>query len=779
MASRYIGPNWNRLAQISALVSAVMAAFVLHPMATCLTVEWDEVQLTQVDGSGANDGRHSLNNEMLYEVREGFLGDVWAGTKYCSHAYPLGTRPLWAQLTALFACVGYFVFKVIGRIEYKRQVRRTSSQQRTARHNVVKQRTSQTTGGSPVATVRERPGGHTGQPRRATSSAIGLERATSGPWDPLSNGGEDVLDRLDRAIVDRNDTGTSPNAPQTVDADFGNALPSLDEWDDEVTDTVNTSERVVSAGTALAQSLDEASISGIRTGTFHVGAPLSFLLEGVTRQNVPKDLRVTAHVLREDGSRECCFVDRMLFDVSTVEEHRGGALVRVAWRHVAIAVLDHTRDSDGSLVGVRVEVNQQSKRFTSEAPLVDVLRLSVRDQFGGAATDKRLIAIAADGRVHSLIADGDNHLIVPSLPPGRVRVSAADRGLMQLPSGETVSTLDLTTTGVTFATPTATLDPDHAHQLTIWRYNRWWVAPGAEAGDGTERRPFGSVEQALQRIAERRHAGDDAKAYDEVRIAGASSIPSGRLGVTSEVWRDWWNGKPASTSELWTQPVEAAEIVAQFANDHSALREDIDIVGLERIRLISLHYAEFFDRLNESEEPLRASIAEQLGTLPLAAVCRPPAPMVAPFRLAVRNCKQVTLFGLHLVGGRGQSGLHIQDSHHIYAVRLWIEGFQSGLTNQESSVAVGRGLQVDRSGRGPDDARVRIERCDIGTNRAHRRSMPIRGGGIAVYESIVEMDGCYVHHNLASQDPAAITADKASGLSGANNHREENAVVSV
>ncbi|MFT4704475.1 MAG: hypothetical protein ACI81R_002180, partial [Bradymonadia bacterium] len=38
MASRYIGPNWNRLAQISALVSAVMAAFVLHPMATCLTV---------------------------------------------------------------------------------------------------------------------------------------------------------------------------------------------------------------------------------------------------------------------------------------------------------------------------------------------------------------------------------------------------------------------------------------------------------------------------------------------------------------------------------------------------------------------------------------------------------------------------------------------------------------------------------------------------------------------------------------------------------------------
>jgi hypothetical protein len=55
--------------------------------------------------------------------------------------------------------------------------------------------------------------------------------------------------------------------------------------------------------------------------------------------------------------------------------------------------------------------------------------------------------------------------------------------------------------------------------------------------------------------------------------------------------------------------------------------------------------------------------------------------------------------------------------------------------------------------------------------------MPIRGAGVAIYASRIELAHCIIHNNQSTQDPAGLYGDRKSTVRGAGNHREANDAV--
>ncbi len=45
---------------------------------------------------------------------------------------------------------------------------------------------------------------------------------------------------------------------------------------------------------------------------------------------------------------------------------------------------------------------------------------------------------------------------------------------------------------------------------------------------------------------------------------------------------------------------------------------------------------------------------------------------------------------------------------------------------------------------------------------------------MAIYNSVVQLTACVLHNNTSTQDPAGLSADGASTVSGTGNHREAN-----
>jgi hypothetical protein len=92
---------------------------------------------------------------------------------------------------------------------------------------------------------------------------------------------------------------------------------------------------------------------------------------------------------------------------------------------------------------------------------------------------------------------------------------------------------------------------------------------------------------------------------------------------------------------------------------------------------------------------------------------------------------------------------------------------------------VGRGIQIDYSGGASEHEAIRVEHCDIGWNHAARRAVPIRGAGVALYNSNAELIRCYVHHNRATQEPADLVAQGESSVRGEACIRDDNRVVAA
>lgn len=520
------------------------------------------------------------------------------------------------------------------------------------------------------------------------------------------------------------------------------------------------------------------------TGALDVGGETEIVLRADGLDDVATcSVRVAAAIVSPSGELLPAFEERALGAFRTVSETTNGAVFTLRWADVALAALETARGLATAAPLARVYVRDGLSEQICDVPLTDTFRARITDQYGGGFEDVLLVVRDATGMERAARPDAEGAVTLGGLVPGVVAVLRADRGLLQPPGGALRVSTELATTGVAFALPSGAVDEARTHELVAWRANRIWVDPQADAGDGSSERPFGSIDEALVAIRARRHAATHALDYDEVRLRGAKSHPGQRVGALRAAngdgpWWPWWGGGVADRTRTWFQKFDAKECQRRVAAHlEGALREDVSLHGLDRIRLIGGPYAETFDRWNEGRETPTLPIEQALAAIPLAVLGRPADELTQPFRLVLRESRHASVVGIHLAGGRGQSGIDMREVYAAYVYRCWIDGFESGSTSVPGVVAVGRGIQIEDSGGEGGHDRVFIERCDIGFNRAQRRSMPIRGAGVAVYDSRIELAHCILHNNQSTQDPAGLYGDRKSLVRGAGNHREANEAI--
>jgi hypothetical protein len=84
-------------------------------------------------------------------------------------------------------------------------------------------------------------------------------------------------------------------------------------------------------------------------------------------------------------------------------------------------------------------------------------------------------------------------------------------------------------------------------------------------------------------------------------------------------------------------------------------------------------------------------------------------------------------------------------------------------------------VHVDASG--TPESPIEFSDCDIGWNSVVRRSVPVRGAAMAAYNSHVVMARCYLHDNVATQEPPDVFASGNGSLRGEGaSHRAGNRV---
>lgn len=215
---------------------------------------------------------------------------------------------------------------------------------------------------------------------------------------------------------------------------------------------------------------------------------------------------------------------------------------------------------------------------------------------------------------------------------------------------------------------------------------------------------------------------------------------------------------------------------AELADTAGAFAEDLRIDALSDVRIVNSAYAGLRDRVALSPG-FEVNLENELGAIPLAMLRAPGSGPTAGFRLEITSAQRIHIEGVHFVGCEGQSGIAIRHSETITLRRCWIDLFASGSTRRSGVFGVGRGVQIDESGGSGNDRSVLLDTCDIGWNRAARRAVPIRGAGVAIVASNVEVRRCHVHDNIATQDPPDLAVQGESTIQGGDNHRAGNEVL--
>ena len=834
MAPSSTGPDWNRISNVCAAVFVAAVLVVMYPFATCVAGVANDTHLPS-GGVSASSASGGSAQQQAVRATQDMAASAGGRVAACYQGNPLPMQPLPVQFAGVLGLVGLVLFRVLGRIDHRRQVRRASRRQRTARQAIVKERSSRGESGGGHPTVGTPTGAavslSSGPPRVTTANkSLGLTDAHGTARGPVT-GATDVLAQLDAQIAESDALeenthlterlgglsasdelpdlgdmdwdkdsgawdGAAPASEGSADA-LADALglgdpadPPAGDWgrdDAAPTDDASaTAAGLFSASPAAApatpkdggprQDLSLERLAVPRAATVNGELVVQLLATGLDAFHDALDLAID--VIAADGSLTRAVPPAGLRDIGEYQAMPGGAEITIAWQRFSVAALEVARGATGTAAGLRVTLTGPASELTVDAPLHDVLHLRLRDQYDTPWEDLLIEVVDGLGTARFAKATSAGEFLVEGLAPGNVQVRRVDYGDLQLAGGAPVTRLSTETASVGFALPSGEMRDDAYLELIAWRANRVYVQPGPHDGDGSRERPFGSLQDAVTSIA--RQQGSDSLGLSEIRISSAATRPTKRVGLRHYAdgrceWLEWWRSERADTSRAWLREVDVAQVRRQ-ADEHGddALACDARFEGIQRVRIVGAAYAELFDALNTGRREPNDEIERAIADAPLSLLARPRAELAAAFRLAFHGLARVSLIGLHLLGGKGQSGIEIRDCAQVDLIRCWVEGFGSGMTNQSGVVAVGRGLQIDQSGSGAAENRVRIERCDLGFNEARRRSMPIRGAGAAIYNSNAVIASCYIHDNRSSQAPSCVVVDRQSSVRGSRNHRERN-----
>ncbi|MFT6400125.1 MAG: hypothetical protein ACJAYU_004895 [Bradymonadia bacterium] len=658
-----------------------------------------------------------------------------------------------------------------------------------------------------------------------------LRVRSSGYISILDEGEADPLAALDREIAMRSESGSTdvevlgppPPPVQGTAEPASDELPSiedlagvgLDGWEsfDNDPSTVRKLEQAQADSKAAepaqpspgAIGVDDTAPSIPRTfsphsadetpslnaGSFvapvYVGTDIALQIDGNNLRTVAAKLEIGLTLESSDGRRTPVWsLARTLATAGSFADTPTGVQLQIPWRSFGGVLLDQARDEGVSVSLLHVSLTLDSRTMRVTAPVRDSFVAEVTNGLGRPSEPRTVLITSASGRVVRgwIGATKAGRLEVLDVEPGSCTIEFDDGSMFALPGDAPSRSVQLSTAGAGFATPTEGPSASAAYSLTLIEPVILYVsARGTEGSDGTRSRPFKRLNEALNRIAARRALGEPAYAAAEVRVDPTASLPSSRPGIISpgpqSQWLRWWRGEPADQNADWARN-DKLDLLRTQAADTGGLgfQEELVLDGVTDLRIVNSAYADLRDRIARTPG-FEARLAAEYGDVPLVLLSVPEGGPILNTRIQITDCARVLFEGVHILGCAGQSGVVIRESKSITLRRCWVDLFSSGSTTSAGVFAVGRGIQIDHSGGGDTDTAIRIEHCDIGWNHAARRAVPIRGAGVALYDSNAELIRCYVHHNRATQAPADLVAQGETTVRGEACVRDDNRVLTA
>jgi hypothetical protein len=453
----------------------------------------------------------------------------------------------------------------------------------------------------------------------------------------------------------------------------------------------------------------------------------------------------------------------------------GKAILRISWRTLAAAL----RGSLDALVGpLRLELTAELDGEESYAgtELVDSLTLRFAAATGGDYPPGIVRLFGPDG--HSFRAPvghvGPGLMRVESILPGTWDIELEDELRVHVegfPPSRRARVMSDALDAVH-----EQLDPNTAgvRELVVADPVVIWVRAGA-SGDGSRERPVGSIEEAFVLGDQRRSAGTPEYTPVEIRVEPEGVVPAHRPGIIGGAdgpWMQWWCGRPADSRKAWT--VSLSQLPVLPPPNGNGFYTPLHFEAVDDLRIINAAYADLRSRAAFDPE-LSQNLDREYGALPMVSFHPAPPGHGEPSRLRFLRCRGLRLEGLHVAGRTAQTGLYLDTCEEVVVHRCWFERCVAGASG--SGVwAVGRGVHVSNSG--SDGNPIEFIDCDIGWNNVTRPSMPVRGAALAAYDSWVALTRCYLHDNVASQDPPDVLASGSGQVQGdSTNQRAGNLVV--
>lgn len=457
------------------------------------------------------------------------------------------------------------------------------------------------------------------------------------------------------------------------------------------------------------------------------------------------------------------------------------ATISIPWRDVANEVGRLVERQAAKGASLRVSVATGDEEVFAVAPILDALTLDlVADGEPIAPTIVRITS--PSGRVLRAVvgAEQPGRLAIRGIEPGPYELSFEQGNLFAHQNGATAPRLSARTDAIYGLTHARGDGQIMRRRILVVTPRIAYVMPGGTAtGDGSRDNPFDRVSTAIAALVSARTNPGPTRPV-EIRLSPGSRDLRERLDLArapdgTVPWEAWWAEKPVPTSNAWTVDVDETELRIDARRDApGSFHFDVSTENHEALRIVNAAYAEAREAAAREPERLFQLDAE-LARIPLVELGAPNDEIRNAFRMTITGCADVILEGIHFVGTTGQSGLSLVDCRAVRVHRCLFEHFESGSVARSGAWAVGRGVQIERCGE--PERPVEFVLCEFGWNRSTRKSMPIKGAGVAVYDANVRLTRCFIHHNVSSAQPPDIYASGQSRVSGdATNHRESNRV---
>ena len=480
-------------------------------------------------------------------------------------------------------------------------------------------------------------------------------------------------------------------------------------------------------------------------------------------------------VLHGMDRAQTTLLDESLATMDAAAELRrdGRAIVRVPFRMVERSLQNAFERITGHL---RIEFTLflNDEEHYAGTQLVDSLTLRLASATGGLWGPGIVRLRSPDGQLLrvGVGASNDGLVRLESIMPGSWQLELEDDLHLHAAQGSPTRKVTLRSDAVEGMTAGTSASNAEPRDLKVAAPVVVWVRAGA-TGDGSIERPGGSIEDAFVIADKLRARLGIPYTPVEIRIFPNGQLPSerpGLVGGSQGQWLRWWSGQPADRRAPWTVATSELPPLQKPAGDSFA--RPLHFESVDDLRLVNAEYA----LLREKAALLPAlceNLDEAYAQVPMVTFHAPETGGEGN-RVRFDHCHGVRLEGLQVMGMRGINALSLTQCEDVVVSRCWFERAAAGPTGQ-GGWAPGRGVHVDASG--TPESPIEFSDCDIGWNSVVRRSVPVRGAAMAAYNSHVVMARCYLHDNVATQEPPDVFASGNGSLRGEGaSHRAGNVV---